>query len=47
MVENWTNLPEDTVLSITSCMFGEGWQRLKQCEALRVLQKEMETVYLH
>ena len=41
MVENWANLPEGTVLNITFCTFSdEGWQKLKQCDALRVLQRK-------
>ena len=31
----------DTLLNITSYMIGdEGWQRLKQCKALRALQRK-------
>ena len=41
MVENCASLPMEALLNIASYMFGnEGWQRRKQCKALRVLQRE-------
>ena len=41
MVENWTNLPEGLVPFITTYINGcEGWRRLKQCDALRELQRK-------
>ena len=41
MVENWTSLPEGLVSNITTYINGcEGWRRLKQCDALRELQRK-------
>ena len=41
MVENCASLPMEALLNIASYMIGnEGWQRLKQCKALRVLQRK-------
>ena len=41
MVENCASLPMEALLNIASYMIGnEGWQRLKQCTALRVLQRK-------
>ena len=41
MVENCASLPMEALLNIASYMNGnEGWQRLKQCKALRVLQRK-------
>ena len=41
MVENCASLPVETLLNIASYMIGnEGGQRLKQCKALRVLQRK-------
>ena len=41
MVENCASLPVETLLNIASYMIGnEGWQRLKQCKAFRVLQRK-------
>ena len=41
MVENWTNLPEGLVSIITTYINGcEGWRRLKQCDALKELQRK-------
>ena len=41
MVENCASLPVETLLNIASYMIGnEGWQRLKHCKALRVLQRK-------
>ena len=48
MVENWTNLPEGVVSTITSYIIGcEGWRRLKQCDALRDLQRKWKpSIYI-
>ena len=41
MVENWTSLPGGLVSNITTYVNGcEGWRRLKQCDALRELQRK-------
>ena len=41
MVENCASLPMEALLNIASYMIGnEGWQRQKQCKALRVLQRK-------